>query len=415
MDLNHPELRDMVWKNLKERKNQRDDDRNGYIDDLVGWNFVDKSAKTFFHINESSFDTDIPRYYRLRAKRHTGQLSEEEQAFYDERRKDDEFKENKKKFSSYIHGTHIAGIATKRENLPREIYNQDVPFRFLSIRYLGKNQDGKQTSPQFSPLTEASYSKKMAHVNKFIDDSKYWQTNKLEKAVAYVSEHVEVINGSFGRTLVKIKATFVEAYEDQFGKKPSDQWADDTANTFMNDILQNVEDVAKKHPHILFVFSAGNKKENNDLSAHYPSNAKARNIISVAASNGIKELAKFSNFGKDTVHVMAPGVAITSLTPGRGEKLPASGTSQAAPYVANVAIKAFTLAQKKNFKLSPSKLRKILIGTVIKNDIFRNKSQSEGVVSPIRVYEVIRRISRGEKLSRAIKMANKIAQESKDF
>jgi hypothetical protein len=41
LDLNHPDLApDNIWRNPRELPNGIDDDRNGYVDDLVGWNFV---------------------------------------------------------------------------------------------------------------------------------------------------------------------------------------------------------------------------------------------------------------------------------------------------------------------------------------------------------------------------------------
>lgn len=43
-DTFHPDLKDNVWKNKKEiPNNEKDDDRNGYIDDVYGWNFVDET------------------------------------------------------------------------------------------------------------------------------------------------------------------------------------------------------------------------------------------------------------------------------------------------------------------------------------------------------------------------------------
>jgi len=41
-DTFHPDLRGNVWKNKAEiRNNNKDDDNNGYVDDVWGWNFVD--------------------------------------------------------------------------------------------------------------------------------------------------------------------------------------------------------------------------------------------------------------------------------------------------------------------------------------------------------------------------------------
>lgn len=40
VDYNHIDLKDNIWRNTRETLNGRDDDGNGYIDDIRGWNFV---------------------------------------------------------------------------------------------------------------------------------------------------------------------------------------------------------------------------------------------------------------------------------------------------------------------------------------------------------------------------------------
>ncbi|MEM2637435.1 MAG: S8 family peptidase [Candidatus Korarchaeota archaeon] len=40
-DLNHPDLENVWWRNDGEIENGIDDDGNGYVDDIYGWNFVD--------------------------------------------------------------------------------------------------------------------------------------------------------------------------------------------------------------------------------------------------------------------------------------------------------------------------------------------------------------------------------------
>ena len=41
IDISHPELRDAVWTNPKEiAGNGKDDDGNGYVDDIHGWDFI---------------------------------------------------------------------------------------------------------------------------------------------------------------------------------------------------------------------------------------------------------------------------------------------------------------------------------------------------------------------------------------
>jgi len=90
---------------------------------------------------------------------------------------------------------------------------------------------------------------------------------------------------------------------------------------------------------ILFIAAAGNESNDNDINPLYPASYDLPNIISVAASNSSDSLASFSNYGKATVDVMAPGVNVLSTyydSSGAGYAF-ADGTSVAAPFAAGVA------------------------------------------------------------------------------
>jgi hypothetical protein len=103
-------------------------------------------------------------------------------------------------------------------------------------------------------------------------------------------------------------------------------------------ISQALQDAvfAQMQDGILFVAAAGNNFSDNDLSPTYPANIFLPNVISVAASTRTDDIVAFSNTGRHTVHIGAPGLDILSTTPNNTYSV-FSGTSMAAPHVTGVA------------------------------------------------------------------------------
>ena len=94
--------------------------------------------------------------------------------------------------------------------------------------------------------------------------------------------------------------------------------------------------VRSKEAGILFAAAAGNDGTNNDTSPTYPASYKVDNILAVAATDNTDKLASFSNYGRKTVHVAAPGVKVYSTTKS-GKYAAFSGTSMATPHAVGVA------------------------------------------------------------------------------
>ncbi len=87
---------------------------------------------------------------------------------------------------------------------------------------------------------------------------------------------------------------------------------------------------------ILFIAAAGNAAVDSDVDTFFPAGYFLPNLIAVAATDRSDALASFSNFGRHSVHLGAPGTEILSTVPGNSYGLK-SGTSMAAPHVTGVA------------------------------------------------------------------------------
>ena len=78
--------------------------------------------------------------------------------------------------------------------------------------------------------------------------------------------------------------------------------------------------------------AAGNSAYDNDSIPSYPSSYESENIISVGAHDHKGKIAWFSQWGKNSVDLFAPGVNVLSTIPGNKYKS-FNGTSMATPHV----------------------------------------------------------------------------------
>lgn len=124
---------------------------------------------------------------------------------------------------------------------------------------------------------------------------------------------------------------------------------------------------------LLFVVAAGNSGDNIDTSPDYPPSFDLDNMISVAATNSHDQLAGFSNYGVNTVHLGAPGVGILSTTP-QNNYGSSSGTSMASPHVAG----AVALAWSTNPSASASAVKAALVDGVDPISALNGKTKSGG-------------------------------------
>lgn len=145
------------------------------------------------------------------------------------------------------------------------------------------------------------------------------------------------------------------------------------------DFSESEKQAIQNAGNVLFVAAACNESVNNDVSPCYPASLDFPNIISVAATDQADNLAFFSNYGKNSVSVGAPGVSIKSTYLGNTYKS-FSGTSMATPFVSGLA----ALILSKYPSLSPSQLKDRILRTADRIPSLQDKILSGGRINAYR-------------------------------
>ena len=120
---------------------------------------------------------------------------------------------------------------------------------------------------------------------------------------------------------------------------------------------------------IIFTAAAGNSSANNDTSPSYPASYEVANIVSVSATTAQNTLASFSSYGRNSVHIGAPGHNILSTVNGGGYDI-YSGTSMATPHVSGI----LGLLLAKEGRLPHATLRERLMMTGVPVSSLRGKT-----------------------------------------
>ncbi len=403
-DFEHKDLKSKAWVNpLEIAANDRDEDRNGYPDDVNGWNFAESNNKLIDYTYAWSDTADVRRFFDVQLKSFLGTMTQEDRIWANEKLKDEKFIKDITIFGNYMHGTHVTGIAAKwsadaqmigakliptEVKLPGQKSNQltlNVGNKVFKMELAENKGTADFLMKQAVTLLAKSQSAVYGEIGTYINGAK-----------------ADVMNGSFGTSYDQISGLLAVLYKTLTKKEATPEIIEPYTNLYFSIAVEETKSFLKAAPKTLFVFAAGNDGSDNDVKPSTPTNVAGENKISVAATLGDQSLANFSNYGVKNVEVAAPGVGILSTSPG-SKYIPVSGTSQAAPYVAGIAGAVKDLNPALDFR----GIKKIVLGTVDVKSWLKGKVSTSGLVNG-------ERAKRAAELSRTMSIDLAIAQSKID-
>jgi subtilisin family serine protease len=418
IETDHEDLKTSIWTNSDEIPgNKIDDDNNGYIDDINGWDFIGGPDSTY--VEQDTYE--LTRQYVILSKKY--ELKEGELLI-------------NKDLDDYDYYLVVKADYEKQLAENKESYENIISFRDKIItseailkHYLNTDslviEDLKSLNSGIDSIDEASFfiqkiSAQNISAGKLEEGIKYYEQNvkyKLNQDFdpRYIvsDTYSDFTVRNYGNNLVEGPDAFHGTHvagivcanrDNNLGIKgiannaeimvlrvvPSgDERDKDVANavyyavdngariismSFGKDYSPYKEYVdaafryADEHG-VLVVHAAGNDSKDSDKSPSFPTKkyrdgqGECSTWIEVGASHwkdGQDMAAPFTNYGKKTVDLFAPGVEIYSTMPNQGYRN-ASGTSMSAPVVAGVA----TLVLSYYPKLTATQLKKILLSSAV--------------------------------------------------
>jgi subtilisin family serine protease len=319
-----------VWTNAREIPgNGRDDDHDGYVDDVhgIGWSWDGSEVRgplrplsPYTAEDMRVASTDIEGFNDLQAHLSTpaAQALQAKLAGLAPAAVKP-FVERLEFYVNYAHGTHVAGITARGNPAIRlQVDRLEFPYQMIPPAPTQAWADGFAAA--------------------------------MRRTVAYYRRTgVRVVNMSWGFSQndlqQMLEANRVGA-SDSVRKAMAQRYFDTIGTAFRTAIADA--------PGVLFVSAAGNSDNSNAFTQTIPASFDLPNTITVGAVDQAGDQAAFTSFGK--VDVYANGYEVQSVLPG-GQQQRWSGTSMASPQVVNLAAKLLAAHPR----LTPVELKRLIV------------------------------------------------------
>jgi cell wall-associated protease len=399
IDIDHEDLKSVIWTNEKEIPNNGiDDDKNGYIDDVHGWNFIGgKNGNVDADTYELTREViRMTKKFEVTDSIKTRKKNKAEYATYlklkDKYQKLKAKNEQQYKLYAGMYNYVTASVDTLKKHFktdkldPEAVKNlttKDPTLLFsksvLSGIYKNMGDDApldeylsqvKEGVDYYSVIVKYGYnanfdSRKIVGDNYSNLFEKGYGNNDVKGPDPTHGTHVAGIIAADRKNSIGIKGIADNVKIMVVRAVPN---GDERDKDIANAIIYAVDNGAKiinmsfgksfspekevvdravkyaEQKNVLLIHAAGNDgddidKEKNFPTKKYLNGKEAKNWIEVGASawgSGEDFVGNFSNYGKKSVSLFAPGVQIYSTTPGNTYKNE-DGTSMASPSTAGVA------------------------------------------------------------------------------
>ena len=304
-----------LFVNKKEKVDDKDNDGNGFIDDVHGIAYTlkdEKTAELLYLIEDveerlPGMKAMMKGYFDLQAAIDSPEASALKQKIATMRPEEvTSFSEDLMQFVFYIHGTHVAGISVEGN-----------PFARILVARLTADYH----AIPLPPTVERAYK----------------SATMYREVVAYFKAHgVRVVNMSWIGTL---RGTESALEANGIGKDATERAK--LARELFDIEKEAIYDAIQNAPEILFVNGAGNENDDVSFEDYFPTAFDLPNVLVAGAVDQAGDETSFTSFGK-RVDVYANGFEVESSLPG-GDKMALSGTSMSSPNVANLAAKLIAL------------------------------------------------------------------------